>query len=63
MVSVISVISFSSDDSSDFLKNKNYLLLRFLRRYLTKAMVINKEYIPLASSSSQLRNSSLWILC
>ena len=51
------------DDSSDFLKNKNYLLLRFLRRYLTKATVINKDYIPLASSSSQLRNSSLWILC
>ena len=52
-------ISFN-DESEVELKNQKYLTKRIYRKEMNKISILNRDYIPLGWSPSQLRSFSLW---
>ena len=48
------------DDVNETMKNQKYLYNKILRKLLDKIKVMDKEYVPLGWSGSQLRGSSIW---
>ena len=51
-----------TDESEGTLKNQRYLTKKALKDHMNKVMIIQREYIPIGWSPSQLRSYSLWYI-
>ena len=51
-----------TDDSEGSLKNQKYITKRALKDRMKRISIVDREYIPLGWSPSQLRGYSLWYI-
>lgn len=51
-----------SDDNEGTLKNQKYITKGALKTFMKKIRIVDRDYIPLGWSPSQLRSYSLWYI-
>lgn len=51
-----------TDDNEGTLKNQKYITKRALKDRMKRISIVDRQYIPLGWSPSQLRSYSLWYI-